>query len=205
LAEALVRTTVRPSVFVCASAIGFYGDRGDEPLTESSAAGDGFLAEVCRAWEEACQTLSDAGVRVANLRFGMILSALGGALPRMLLPFRLGLGGRLASGRQWMSWIALEDVVGASAHVLAHPDLSGPINFVAPTPIANAEFTRVLARVLHRPALLPVPAVGLRWMLGEMADELLLSSQHVEPQVLLRSGYAFRFGELEAALRHCLR
>ncbi len=204
LAEAVARTSAKPRVFVCASAIGFYGSRGDERLDETSASGQGFLAQVCRDWEAACEPLLRAGVRVAHTRFGMILAARGGALPRILLPFRFGAGGRVGSGKQWWSWIALDDVLGAIAHVLARNDLAGPVNVVSPGATTNEEFTRVVARVLHRPALFPAPAFALRLGLGEMADELLLASQRVEPAVLRRSGFAFAHPELEGALRHPL-
>jgi uncharacterized protein (TIGR01777 family) len=205
LAEALARVARKPNAFLCASAVGWYGNRGDERLDETSAPGTGFLAGVCREWEEACQPLARAGVRVANLRFGMILSSSGGALAKMLLPFRMGAGGRLGSGAQWMSWIALDDVVGAVEHVLSKTEIRGPVDFTAPGAVTNAEFTRVLARVLRRPAVLPAPAFALRLVLGEMADELLLASQRVAPAVLQRTSYAFAHPELEGALRHVLR
>ncbi len=205
LAEALARVTRKPRAFVCASAVGWYGNRGDERLDETSPPGSGFLAEVCREWEAACEPLARAGVRVVNTRFGMILAPHGGALPKMLVPFRMGIGGRLGSGDQWMSWIALDDVLGGIRHVLARPDLSGPVAFTAPSPVTNAEFTRVLARVLRRPAIVPAPAIALRLVLGEMADELMLAGQRVLPAALQRAGYAFMHPELEGALRHVLR
>lgn len=204
LSSALAGLSNPPKVLLSASATGYYGNRGDEVLTEESPSGAGFLAELCREWEAATQPVSAAGIRVVHPRFGMILSADGGALPTMLTPFRLGLGGRLGSGRQWMSWIALDDVVGGLQHALATEALQGPVNFGSPKPVTNAEFTRTLAGVLGRPAFLRVPATALRLALGDMADEVLLTSQRMQPAKLLQSGYAFRFPELEGALRHVL-
>ncbi len=200
LAASLARMTAPPKVLVCASAIGFYGDRGDEVLVEESASGTGFLAEVGRQWEAACEPARVAGLRVVNLRLGVILSAKGGALARMLPPFKLGLGGRLGSGRQWMSWIALEDVVGAIEHVLTNEALRGAVNAVAPGAVTNAEFTRILGKVLHRPVVFPMPAFVVRLLFGEMGEELLLSSQRVDPARLAASGYRFRHPELTGAL-----
>jgi uncharacterized protein (TIGR01777 family) len=193
-----------PKVLVSASAVGFYGDRGDEVLREESPSGSGFLAEVCRQWEAATAPAAQVGIRVVHLRFGMILSAKGGALQRLLLPFRFGLGGRLGSGRQFMSWVALDDIVGAIHHALTTEELQGPVNAVSPTAVRNAEFTRTLGRVLRRPAVFPLPAFAARLAFGQMADELLLASQRVEPARLLASSYQFRFPELEAALKHLL-
>lgn len=193
----------KPKVLLCASASGFYGDRDDETLNEGSSRGDGFLAEVAEAWEEACQPARDAGIRVVHLRFGMILSPQGGALAKTLLPAKL-LGGKLGDGRQWWSWIALDDCLGAIYHVLARPDIEGPVNFVAPEPLRNRDFAKILGQVLGRPALVPAPAFGLRMALGEMADHLLLASTRVLPTELHSSGYRFRFPELEGALRHLL-
>ena len=190
-----------PNVFISGSAIGFYGSRGDEVLREESPAGSGFLAEVCSAWESAAAPAARAGMRVAALRIGMVLSEAGGALRVLARPFRLGLGGPLGGGRQYISWITLEDLVRAVAHVLGRPDLSGPINVVSPRPVTNAEFATTVGRVLHRPTPFAVPAFGLRLLLGEMADELLLSSQRVEPARLLASGFEFRHPSLEGALR----
>jgi hypothetical protein len=204
LSEKLAGLSHPPQVLVCASAVGYYGDRGAEELSEDSPPGRGFLAEVCRAWEGAADPARAAGIRAVHLRFGMVLSAQGGALPRMLPPFRLGLGGRLGSGVQWMSWIHLEDAVAAIGHVLERENLGGPFNAVSPSPCANAEFTRTLGRVLRRPALIPVPAWALRLALGEMARELLLSSARALPSRLLESGFRFEHPELEAALRHLL-
>lgn len=204
LAEALARQARRPRALVCASAIGYYGDRGDERLDESSARGSLFLSEVCEAWERAADPARAAGIRVVHLRLGVVLSPAGGALAKMLPPFRLGLGGRLGSGRQVMSWIAIDDVVGAFWRALERDDLSGPVNAVAPAPVDNATFTRVLGRVLGRPTVFPVPAFAARLALGQMADELLLASARVEPRALLASGFAFEHPDLEGALRHVL-
>jgi len=193
-----------PGVLVSASAIGFYGDRGDAALDESSSGGDGFLADVCRQWEHATQPAQSAGIRVVHLRIGVVLTPLGGALARMLTSFRAGVGGRLGSGAQFMSWISLDDLLGAIVHCIATPSLDGPVNATAPTPVTNAEFTRTLGGVLHRPALLPVPAFALRLLLGEMADELLLCSARVLPRKLLASGFSFHHGELRTALAEIL-
>jgi uncharacterized protein (TIGR01777 family) len=203
VSETMARLSAPPAAIVCASAIGYYGDRGDELLTEASAVGSGFLAEVTRDWEEATVPARDAGIRVVNTRFGIVLSAEGGALARMLLPFRLGLGGRLGSGRQWFSWVALDDVVGAIEHSLGAHELAGAVNVTAPNPVTNREFTKTLARVLGRPAVVPVPAAALRIALGELADNLL-GGQRVLPERLLASGYAFRHPDLECALRELL-
>ncbi len=193
----------KPRTLLCASATGFYGDRGDTILDESSQPGTGFLPEVAQQWEQACRPAVEAGIRVVHLRFGMILSPRGGALQKTLLPAKLG-GGRLGSGRQWWSWIAIDDVLGGIYHSLATPELSGPVNFVAPQTLTNSRFTAVLATVLRRPALVPAPAFALRLALGEMADALLLASARVEPRQLQQSGYTFRFPDLESALRHLL-
>lgn len=204
LCETLARLAPRPRVLVCASAVGFYGDRGAEVLEETSAAGDGFLADLCREWEAATAPAADAGIRVVNLRLGMVLSARGGALARLLPPFLAGLGGRVGSGRQFTSWIGLDDVLGAVLHCLRTADLHGPVNAVAPHPVTNAEFTRVVGGVLGRPTLLPLPAAALRLVLGDMADELLLASARVVPTRLLSTGYVFRDPDLAGALRHTL-
>lgn len=202
LAEALAGLQRPPAVLACASAIGYYGDRGDDMVDEESAPGEGFLAEVCREWEAAAEPARARGIRVAHLRFGLVLSGRGGALGRMLPLFRLGLGGRLGSGRQWMSWIALDDLVEVVLRVLREEAFSGPINVVAPRPVRNAGFTAALARVLKRPAVFPVPALLLRLALGEMADELLLASTRVDPMRLRHAGHRFRFEDIEAALRN---
>ncbi|HWP35888.1 MAG TPA: TIGR01777 family oxidoreductase [Thermodesulfobacteriota bacterium] len=204
LCEGLARLTRPPQVLVAASAIGYYGDRGAEWLTEESPPGTGFLAEVARAWEGATEPAADRGIRVVRLRIGVVLSPAGGALARMLPLFRRGLGGRIGSGRQYLSWIALPDLTGAVAHVLGPAGPAGPVNAVAPNPVTNAEFAETLGRVLGRPARLPAPAALLRLALGEMADEMLLASARVQPARLLATGYRFRYPELEPALRALL-
>ena len=204
LAEALAGLKQPPKVLVSASAVGYYGDRGEETLREESASGSAFLSEVCRQWEAATEPAAAAGIRVVNLRFGVMLSATDGALPRLLTPFRMGVGGRLGSGKQFMSWIAIDDVVGVILHVLTTEALRGPVNAVAPQPVTNREFTKTMGRVLGRPTVFPMPAFAARLAFGQMADELLLASQRVEPAKLLASGYLFRFPDLEAALRHLL-
>lgn len=202
LAEALAGSG-GPGVLVCASAIGFYGDRGDQPLDESSAPGDGFLAEVVQAWEAATAPAAEAGVRVVNTRFGIVLSPAGGLLGQVLTPFKLGLGGPLGSGGQYMSWVAIDDVVGAIVQSLTHDQLSGPVNVTAPQPVTNAEFTKALGRVLHRPTFMKVPAFALKAAVGEFSGEAL-GSQRVLPARLIEDGYSFRFPEIEGALRHLL-
>jgi uncharacterized protein len=208
LTERLVRNfeqlKKRPGVLVSASAIGYYGDRGEETLTEASPPGNDFLSQLSSDWEAAAMGAEKLGIRTVISRFGIVLSKSGGALPRMLTPFRLGVGGKLGSGKQWMSWVALDDVVGAIRQAIATSSLRGPVNVVAPNPARNADFTRVLAQVLHRPAIFPAPAFALRLMLGEMADALLLSSQRVVPQTLLDARFSFRFAELKSALRHAI-
>ncbi|MBA4017256.1 MAG: TIGR01777 family protein [Pirellula sp.] len=204
LAGALAKLKNPPKVFACASAVGFYGNRGDETLDESSAPGQGFLADVCQAWEAATKPASAAGIRTVNLRFGVILSGRGGALGKMLLPFQLGAGGRIGSGKQWMSWVALDDVIGAIHHSLLTDSVAGPVNVVSPTPVTNAEFTKTLGRVLMRPTIFPMPAFAAKLALGEMADELLLAGQRVLPKALEAADYRFRFAQLEDALRHVL-
>jgi uncharacterized protein len=205
LAAALAQSEAKPAVFVCASAIGFYGNRGDELLREESPGGQRFLSEVCREWEDASRIAAEAGIRTVNIRIGLVLSATGGALPNMLKPFKLGLGGRIGSGQQWWSWIHVDDIVRGIHHAIRTELLSGPVNMVAPNPVRNAEFTKVLASVLGRPAFFPVPEFALRLAFGEMAaSELLLASQRVEPGKLTASGYTFRFPELRAALENLL-
>lgn len=204
LCERLARQAHRPQVLVCASAIGFYGDRGDELLMEESAAGEGFLADVCREWEEATRPAADAGIRVVNLRFGMIVTPAGGALAKMLPPFQFGGGGIVGSGRQWWSWLTLDDAVGVIHHALMTESLCGPVNAVAPESLTNYDFTKTLGRVLHRPTIVPLPAFAAKIVLGEMANDLLLCSARVVPEKLTATGYAFRFPTLEAGLRHVL-
>lgn len=205
LSDALADLERPPKALICASAIGYYGDRGDELLTEESAPGNDFLANVCMEWERATQQAAEKGIRVVNARFGIILSEDGGALAKMLTPFRLGIGGRVGSGKQWMSWIALDDVVGAIEYVLANDSLRGPINFVAPNPVRNKEFTKALGKVLSRPTLFLIPEFGVRLAFGEMADALLLSSQRVEPQRLKQVNFQFQYMHLEVALKHVLK
>ena len=204
LCDALANVRQRPRVLVCASAVGIYGDRGDEELTEESAAGTGFLAETCKAWEAAGDRASEAGVRVVHVRFGVVLSREGGALDKMLPAFRMGLGGRLGSGRQWMSWIALRDAVRAMFFLMERDDLVGAFNATAPRPVTNAEFTRGLGEAVHRPALLPVPAAALRLIFGAMADEALLASQRALPMRLADAGFVFDEPEMGSALRALL-
>ena len=204
LCEMLTRLGHPPRVLVCASAIGFYGDRGDELLDEQASPGRGFLAEVVQAWEASAQPAMQHGIRVVFLRFGMILSMRGGALAKMLPPFRYGLGGRIGSGRQYWSWIALDDAVGAVCHALTTDGLSGPVNAVAPQAVTNAEFTAALGRAPGRPTFAAVPAWATRAALGQMADELLLASARVVPRRLTETGYTFRYSEIAAALRRLL-
>jgi len=205
LGDALANLTQPPKTFICASAIGYYGNRGDELLTETSAPGDDFLAQVCVEWEQATALATEKGIRVVNARFGVILDAKGGALAKMLPPFRMGVGGKIGSGEQWMSWIALDDVVGALKFALVNETLNGPVNFVAPNPVTNAEFTKTLGKVLSRPTLFPIPAFGVRWLFGEMADALLLASQRVEPSKLRDVRYEFLNPDLDGALRRALQ
>jgi uncharacterized protein len=200
LMDAFAKLQKPPRVIVAASAVGYYGSRGGEILTESSAPGNDFLATLCRDWEAESARGAAFGARVVMLRFGIILAEQGGALPRMALPIKLGVGGRLGSGSQWMSWIALKDVLRIIRFSLTNSAVEGPVNAVAPTPLQNLDFTRVLAKALHRPALFPAPAFALRLALGEMADALLLSSQRVLPSKLERYGYRFAEPNLAAAL-----
>lgn len=205
LCKALSKLSARPRVLVSASAVGYYGDRGDELLREDSAVGSGFLAELCRDWEAATEPASESGIRVVNLRIGVVLSTAGGALGKMLLPFQLGLGGQIGSGKQYMSWIALSELAGIVDFVLNNDDLFGPLNAVAPNPVTNLQFTKTLGAVLGRPTVFPVPDFGLKMLFGEMGDELLLSGQKVDASKLKLSGYRFQLPELEPALRHVLK
>lgn len=204
LCKTLAHLDNRPKVLVCASAVGYYGNRGDERLDENSTPGNDFLAQVCKEWEAATEPARAAGIRVVNLRFGVVLSSAGGALAKMLTPFKMGVGGVVGDGKQYMSWIALDDAVSAIHHALMHEDLNGPVNATAPNPVTNREFTKTLGKVLHRPTIFPLPAFAARLALGEMADALLLSSANVIPTKLKSTGYEFRFAELEPALRHVL-
>jgi uncharacterized protein (TIGR01777 family) len=205
LAQSLAGLPSPPEALLCASAIGYYGHRGDAVLDESSAAGQGFLPEVCLEWEDAAGPAAEAGIRVAHLRIGIVLSERGGALAKMLLPFKLGAGGVLGRGNQWMSWISLEDLVRVFESVVENPDLEGPINCVAPSPVTNREFTKTLGRALGRPTFLPAPEFALRLGLGEMADALLLASTRVVPDRLQEHGFAFSHPDLDSALRSILK
>lgn len=204
LSESLARLPQRPEVLVSASAIGIYGDRGDALLNEDSPLGSDFLAEVVKEWEAATAPAADAGIRVVHLRLGIILARDGGALPRMARPFQLGAGGPIGSGRQWMSWIALDDAVRVVLEALQNPETRGPFNAVAPEPVRNADFAARLGEVLHRPALVPVPAFALRLLFGEMADAALLASQRVVPARLNALGFEFRHPSLREALHAAL-
>lgn len=201
LARTLASLDRPPKVLASGSAMGYYGDRGDEELTESAGPGTGFLVEVVQAWEGATAPAAEAGIRVACLRTGIVQTAAGGALGRQLLPFKFGLGGRIGTGRQWLSWIAMDDEVGAIRHVLEHESLAGPVNLTAPNPVTAAEFARALGRALHRPTLLPIPTLALRAILGkELVSEMLLGGRRVLPAALQVSGYAFAHPHLEGAL-----
>jgi uncharacterized protein (TIGR01777 family) len=205
LAEKVAELSEPPSVMVSASATGYYGDRGNELLTEESEPGSLFLSEVCREWEAAADPAREAGVRVVHPRFGIVLSTEGGALGTTLPIFKLGGGGKIGSGRQYWSWVSFDDVIGAIVHAIDTDDLSGPVNVVTPDPPTNAEYTKVLGHVLGRPTFFTVPAPAARLGLGEIADELLLASARVEPGRLQETGYSFRHPELEGALRYLLR
>ncbi len=202
LAHGLSLCREKPQMLLVASAIGFYGHREAEELTEESARGNGFLSDVCQKWEEAAIPAKNAGIRVVHLRFGIILSKEGGALKKMLPAFRMGLGGRIGDGQQHMSWITLEDAVGAISHIIEHDHVTGPVNIVAPNPVTNQEFTKALGTALHRPVILPLPAVAARAILGEAADALLLSSQRVMPRNLLDGGFQFKHSQIEDAFRN---
>ena len=205
ISDALARLERKPRQFICASAIGYYGNRRDEVMTEQSPPDDDFLANVCRQWEANCQAARDAGIPVTNIRIGVVLSTEGGALQKMLTPFKLGAGGKIGDGRQYMSWIAIDDLVAVIVHLLARDEpVAGPVNVVAPHPVTNAEFTKTLGHVLHRPTIFPMPAFAARLAFGEMADALLLSSTRVAPNALEASGYKFQYPELEPTLRHLL-
>ena len=204
LANSLAKLARPPSVFVSASGVGYYGNRGDELLNEKSTRGDDFLAHVCQEWETAATPAAEQGIRTVFARFGIILDANGGALARMLTPFRMGIGGRIGNGKQWMSWMALDDAVGAIRSLLRDKFVSGPVNFVTPFPVTNAEFTKTLGHVLSRPTLFPIPAFAVRLAFGELADAALLSGQRVEPAVLQARGFGFSLPRLELALRKIL-
>lgn len=205
LAQSLAQAKDRPRVLISASAVGYYGDRGEELLREESPSGSGFLAEVCREWEAANQPATEAGIRTVQIRIGVVLSPSGGALQKMLPPFRLGVGGNIGSGRQWMSWIHVQDLVGAVHHILKTDLMQGPVNMVAPKPVTNAEFTKTLGSVLSRPTVLPVPALVAKLAFGQMAEEVLLGSQRVESAKLIASGYPFQYTDLRKALEAVLQ
>lgn len=206
LAQALAKVIVRPATFVCASAVGYYGDRGDEVLTEKASSGEGFLAALCKEWEAATATAAQVGIRTVNLRSGVVLSPLGGALARQLPLFRLGLGGRLGPGTQWLPWITLDDEVAAILHALDTPSLAGPVNLTSPNPVTNAQYTSMLGEQLRRLTLVPSPRWMLKVALGEqLTDEVLLASQRVRPSKLLASGFSFQHADLADALAHLLR
>jgi len=201
IAEFVASRAQKPKVLISSSAIGIYGNRGDEELTETSAPGSGFLAQVAKEWEAAAAPAREAGIRVVHPRIGVVLGKDGGGLKQMLLPFKLGLGGRLASGKQWFSWIALSDMLNLLIFVMETPSISGPLNATAPEPVTNAEFTRVLAYVLNRPAIIPVPGFVLRRLPGGMAEETMLSSERVLPKKALDAGFKFVYPELIDALQ----
>jgi uncharacterized protein (TIGR01777 family) len=204
LAETIANLSEPPGVMVSASAVGYYGDRGNELLREQSGPGNNFLAEVCQVWEGAADPARQAGIRVVHTRFGIVLSPKGGALGTTLPIFKLGGGGRIGSGRQYWSWVALDDIVGSIVHALENDPVEGPVNVGSPNPLTNAEYTKVLGKVLNRPTIFPLPAPAARLALGEIADELLLASARMEPARLKETGYEFRYPELEGALRHLL-
>jgi uncharacterized protein len=204
LTRALAQRSRKPRTLICASAVGFYGDRGERVLDEQSGPGHGFVAEVCQQWEQAADPARQAGIRVVHLRFGMVISGQGGALPKMLLPFRMGLGGPVGSGKQYWAWISIDDAVGAIHHAMVNEILVGPVNTVAPAAATSRQFASTLGRVLRRPAVLPMPAFAARLAFGQMADEVLLASARVDPSRLRLAGYQFRHEDLEPALRHAL-
>lgn len=204
LSEQIRDSASKPDVFICASAIGYYGDRGNEILDEASAAGEGFLAEVCKKWESAATIAETAGIRTIRMRTGIVLSSTGGALKRMLPPFKLGAGGRLGTGRQYMSWISLEDMIAIIRYLVEDSTLSGPINLVSPNPVTNKEFTMTLGSVLNRPTFMPIPSLAAKMLFGEMADALLLASARVMPTKLIDAGYEFKYPTLRPALESIL-
>ena len=205
LCETITQLKTPPKTLICASAIGFYGERGSELLNETSAPGTGFLADLCQEWEAACEQARAKGIRVVNLRFGVILSPKGGGLAKMLTPFKLGVGGVLGTGNQYWSWIAIDDIVGAINHCITQEKISGPVNVTAPCPVTNYDFTKTLGSVLGRPTIFPVPGFMARLALGEMADDLLLTSARVMPNRLSETGYQFQYPSLEPALKHLLK
>lgn len=205
LSKTLSSLNKKPEVMIAASAIGIYGDRGDELLTEDSSYGEGFLADVGIKWEQATSSAKEAGIRVCNLRIGLVLGKEGGALEKMLLPFKFGLGGKIGDGSQYWSWITIDDLIQIISYLLKNENIKGPVNAVSPNPVSNYEFTKVLGRTLNRPTIFPLPAFAARGLLGEMADETMLSSTRVVPQKLLDSGFKFKFTELDEALSGILK
>ena len=204
ICEGLSKTQFRPKTFICASAIGYYGNRGDEIIDEQGGKGKGFLADVCQAWEETANEAKFLGIRVVSMRIGVVLSKKGGALGKMLLPFELGAGGQIGSGQQYMSWVDIDDVCEAIYFALTNTVLSGPVNTVAPNAVTNKEFTNTFGKVLFRPTFFPIPTFGLHAMFGPMADELLINGQNVVPSKLTAAGFKFQYPELEQSLRHVL-
>jgi len=205
LSETLAGLKNKPRVLISASAIGYYGNRGDELVSEASKAGSDFLADVCVQWEQSTSAARMAGIRVVNIRIGIVLSTKGGALAKMLLPFKMGVGGKVGDGDQYMSWIALDELISAILFIIDTDAIQGPVNMVSPNPVTNAEFTKSLGKALSRPAILPAPAFALRLVFGEMADALLLSGARVDPAKLKASNYAFKYPQLDAALKHLLK
>lgn len=204
IVNAIGKTSTRTMTLINASAVGFYGNRGADPLDEKAPAGRGFLAEICRQWEASAKVATRYGARVVMMRTGVVLSPKGGALLAMLTPFRLCVGGRLGNGRQWMSWITLDDLVRGISWLIDHPEITGPVNMTAPNPVTNADFTRALGNALHRPTIIPVPSIALELIFGEMAEETLLASQRAVPSILLESGFVFASPTIEEALAKVL-
>lgn len=205
LSESLAKLNSPPSVFICASALGYYGETGDQPVTETSPPGKDFLSNVCANWEAACQPARDANIRTVNARIGVVLSTEGGALKKMLTPFRMGLGGVVGSGQQYWSWVSHVDVINALKTIMEDESFSGPVNLVSPNSVTNRVFTKTLGKVLSRPTLLPLPTIAVRMMMGEMGETLLLTSTRVVPEVLLNSKFEFQHPELEIALKAILK
>ncbi|MGA8163974.1 MAG: TIGR01777 family oxidoreductase [Waddliaceae bacterium] len=204
LCELFAHVENPPQLLISSSAIGYYGNRGNQLNDENSSPGKGFLAEVCAQWEAATEPASHKGIRVVTLRTGVVLSPKGGALGKMLLPFKLGLGGVIGSGQQYVSWISMDDYLGVILHIIGNNSIQGPVNAVAPTPVTNEELTKTLGKVLKRPTIFPLPTFAAKFLAGEMADEMLLSSTRVSPEKLIETGYTFLYPELERALRHLL-
>lgn len=204
LSDTISRLKNPPKVFVSASAIGYYGDRAEEKLDEKSNKGSGFLSDVCKAWETSADSARNKGIRVVHTRFGVVLSNKGGALKSMLLPYKMGVGGTIGNGKQYMSWIDISDVAGAIKHVINKSDIQGVVNVVAPKPITNSEYTKALGHVIHRPTIFPIPSIGINILFGEMGNELLLGSQKVYPEVLSNTGYKFMYPDITSSLEHVL-